>query len=196
MDRFTISGNSSALSANGFANDVNAASGVAFALAATSVGDSLAHKVRVTPSKSVTGNYTLTGTDANGGVTETLATNTNNAVTSAKYYKTLTSVLAPSGITDATVDIGWTADSVSEWVFPQPSGPVFSIGFACIKDSGSPTYNVQHTYDNGVTAFTHASVGPETTSQEGTYSTPVQGYRLNWTAAGQVTMWAYQVSLK
>lgn len=199
MDRFQITGNSSAADTNGFASAVGAATPgtTLFVLAATEVGDDLAHKVIITPSASVTGSYVITGTDANGGtISETLATDTTNAVTSVNRYLTLTSVKSPSGLSTNTVDIGWTADSVSAWVFPQPSGPVFSIGFACIVDSGSPTYNVQHTYDNGTTAFTHSTVGPETTSQEGTYATPVQGYRLNWTATGEVTLWAYAVALK
>lgn len=199
MERFQITGNSSAADTNGFASGVGAATPgtTLFVLAATEVGDDLAHKVVITPSASVTGNYVITGTDANSDViTETLATSTTNAVTSSKHYLTLTSIKSPSGLGANTVDIGWTADSVSEWVFPKPTAPRLSIGFACIVDSGSPTYNVQHTYDNGVTAFTHTMVGPETANREGTYTTPVQGIRLNWTAAGQVTMWAYQDSLR
>jgi len=92
---------------DGFANDVAGTSGVAFVLAATTPADGLGHLVIITPSGSVTGSYIITGTDASGLYqTETLATNTTNAVTSVKYYKTLTSVLAPSGIGAETVDIG------------------------------------------------------------------------------------------
>lgn len=199
MERFTITGVSSAADTNGFAATVGAVTPgtTLFALSATEVGDSLAHKVIITPSGSVTGSYVITSTDANGFTqTETLATNTTNAVTSSKYHLTLTSVKSPAGLGAETVDIGWTADSVSAWTYPQPSGPEFNIGFACIKDSGTPTYGVQQTYDNGTTAFNHSTVTGETTSQEGVYTSPVQGYRLNWTAAGGVTMWAYQVALK
>lgn len=100
---------------DGYANDVNTTAGLPFTLAATTVGDSLAHKVIITPSGSVTGNYALTGTDADGKAqTETLATNTTNAVTSTKYFKTLTQVLAPAGIGANTVDIGWTDVGLSQ----------------------------------------------------------------------------------
>jgi hypothetical protein len=102
---------------SGFANDVNASSGNPFTLTATSSGDSLAHKVVITPSASVTGDYTITGTDADGRVqTETLATDTTNAVTSVKFYLTLTSVLAPSGIGANTVDIGWADEFASKTI--------------------------------------------------------------------------------
>lgn len=100
-----------------YANDVNASAGDPFTLAATSAGDSLAHKVIITPSGSVTGNYTITGTDADGQTqTETLATDTVNAVTSAKYYLTLTSVLAPAGIGAETVDIGFVDEVASRTI--------------------------------------------------------------------------------
>lgn len=199
MDRFQITGDSVAADTNGFASGVGAVTPgtTLFVLAATEAGDDLAHKVIITPSGSVTGNYIITSTNANGQTqTETLATNTTNAVTSSKYHLTLTSVKSPAGLGAETVDIGWTADSVSAWTFPQPSGPVFNIGFGCIVDSGTPTYGVQQTYDSGTTAHNHATVTGETTSQEGVYTSPVQGYRLNWTAAGGVTMWAYAVALR
>ena len=93
---------------DGFANDVNAAAGEPLTLAATAPSDGLAHKVIITPGGAVTGNYTLTGTDADGKAqVETLATDTDQAVTSLKYFKTLTEVLAPAGIGAETVDIGW-----------------------------------------------------------------------------------------
>lgn len=103
---------------DGFANDVNTTAGNPFTLAATAPSDGLAHKVVITPSGAVTGNYTLTGTDADGKAqSETLATDTTNAVTSVKHFKTLTQVLAPSGIGSETVDIGW-ADEVAGPTIP------------------------------------------------------------------------------
>jgi len=200
MDRFQITGVSVALNAAGLANDV-AYSGGGYALSANSAGDSLAHKITILGNAATNHSaktFTITGTNPNGfSQTETLAgPNGVATVTSTKYFLTVTSVTVDATTGADTFDIGWNADSVSAWIFPQPSGPVFNIGFACIKDSGTPTYGVQQTYDNGVTAFNHATVTGETTSQEGTFTSPVQGYRLNWTAAGGVTMWAYAVALK
>ena len=63
----------------------------------------------------------------------------------------------------------------------------FKIGFAVIV-SGTLTYDVEHTYENVFdstvtpTAFNHPTVNGETTSQEGTYDTPVTAIRLNVTA--------------
>lgn len=103
---------------DGFANDVTAASGAPFTLAATEAPDSLAHKVVITPSGSVTGNYTISGQDADGvDISEVLATDTTNAVTSVNFYKTLDSVLAPAGLGAETVDIGW-ADEVATPTIP------------------------------------------------------------------------------
>ena len=200
MDRFQITGNSVALDADGLANDV-AYSGGGYALTANSAGDSLAHQITILGNAATNHSaktFTVTGTSPNGfSQSEGIAgPNGVATVTTTKYFLTVTSVTVSSTTGADTFDIGWNADSVSAWIYPQPTGPQFSIGFACIKDSGSPTYGVQHTYDNGVTAFNHSSVTNETTSQEGTYTTAVQGYRLNWTAAGEVTMWAYAVSLK
>lgn len=102
---------------DGFANDTTASAGVAMPLSATSAGDSMAHLVILTPSGSVTGSYALTGTDGDGiAQTETVATDTVNAVTSTKYFKTLTQVLAPSGIGVRTIDIGWTDDILSQTI--------------------------------------------------------------------------------
>ena len=190
MNRLTLTGNSVALDPDGLANDVGAATPgtTLFVLAATVPGDSLAHKIIITPSGSVTGDYVLTGTGPEGQAqTETLATDTVNAVTSAKYWLSLTSVKSPAGLGAATVDIGWTAASVTPWEFLWADFGPAGMGIACVVDSGSPTYALQYTLDGGVTAFTHADVTGETTSQAGTILTPVQAVRLIWAAAGEVT---------
>jgi len=134
-------------STNGIATSTNSAAGVAFTQVATNAADNLAHLIIITPSKSVTGNYTITGTDADGKAqTETLATNTTSAVTSVKYYLTVTSVLAPAGITDATVQIGWTDDIVS------PTYPLDWASTAAadiqVDVTGTINYTVQETFAN------------------------------------------------
>lgn len=190
--RIEITGTSVAADTDGYADDVNASAGEAFTLAATEPGDDLAHLVVITPSGSVTGNYTITGTGPEGQAqTETLATDTTNAVTSSKHFATVTEVLAPAGIGAETVDIGWTAESVSAWTNLINSASrheaAFNFGFGVTVGTGSPTYTVQHTYD-GSAVFDHASVASETDAQEGSYTSPVNAIRLKWAAAGQATL--------
>jgi hypothetical protein len=132
---------------DGFADDKTAAAGVAIPLTVTAPTDGLAHKVVITPSGSVTGNYTLTGTDSDGDAqTETLATDTTNAVTSVKYYKTLTSVLAPSGIGAATVDIGW-ADEVASQTIMLDWRSSFQANLA-VDVTDTLNFTVQEAWDN------------------------------------------------
>lgn len=189
--RISIYGASVAQDTDNLANNVTAAAGAAFTLITDEISDGLAHKLIITPSGSVTGNYTITGLDANGhSYTETLATNTTNAVTSANYYASNIVVTAPSGLGAETVDIGWTADSVSAMALPYHNVSEFNIGFGCVIGN-SPTYTVQHTYD-GNTWFNHSSVAAETTNQEGSYTSPVLAIRLMWAAAGTVTLTGYQ----
>ena len=120
--------------------------------------------------------------------------NGNVTVTSTKFFLTVTSVTVGSTTGADTFDIGWNANAVSAWTWVKSNVAVFNIGFICVKGTGSPTYSVQQTYDNGVTASAHATVSAETTTQEGVYTSPIQGFRLAWTAAGQVTLTAYQAT--
>lgn len=187
MEILTISGNSSAADTDGYANNVTADPGEPLTLAATEPGDSLAHLVIITPSGSVTGSYTITGTGPQGEAqTETLATDTTNAVTSAKHYKTVTEVLAPDTLGAETVDIGWTAASVSAWkAIPTFGGYPIGVGVTVV--SGLPTYTLQHTYD-GVAVLNHATIASKTASFDGSITTPVQAIRLSWAAAGPISM--------
>lgn len=132
---------------NGLATTTTAAAGVAFTQIATSAADDLAHLILITPTGSVTGNFTITGTDANGDAqSEVLATNTTNPVTSAKYYLTVTSVLSPAGIGGESVIIGWTDDVVS---------PTYPLDWAStaqaaitIDVTGTINFTVQETLAN------------------------------------------------
>lgn len=138
---------------DGFANDATATSGNPIPLTATSVGDGLGHHVIITPSGSVTGNYILTWTGVRGqAITETLATNTTNAVTSTNFFLTLTQVLAPSGIGSETVDIGWTDDAVSppypvDWASQAPANIYVDI-------SGTIDFTIQETFANVLAGVT------------------------------------------
>lgn len=194
---------------DGFANDVTAASGVAFTLAATNAGDSMAHLVIITPSGSITGSFVITGTDASGIYqTETLATDTVNAVTSVKYYKTLTSVTAPSGLGAETVDIGWTDDIVT-LTFPlnwRQKNFQVSLG---VDISGTISYTVQHTFNQlqpnsdvtpplnaaNYTWWPHATLVTKTTDADGNYASPVTATRIlinSLTAGATITQYITQ----
>lgn len=199
MNRFITSGASVALNATGFASNVTGAS---FALSATTVSDGLAHLVTVKNDSATDHSgktVALVGTDADGRPqTETLTGPAGTAtVTSTKYFKSLTSVTPSATIGADTFDIGYSAASVSPTFWPINEAKrmlgSFNIGFGCTVDAGTPTYTVQHTYD-GLTWFNHATVAAETTSQEGSYTSPVAGIRLSWAAAGTVSMVALQVA--
>lgn len=172
---------------DGFANDKAGTSGVAFVLDATTVGDGMAHKVIITPSGSVTGNYSLTGTDADDKAQiETLATATTNPVTSAKFYKTLTIVLAPSGIGANTVDIGWTDDAITPTIPVDKNKNPFSIGFG-VDISGTIDYTIQHTFADILNPlypprdqawYNHSSVAAKTADADGNYAFNICAVRL------------------
>ena len=137
----------------------------------------------------------ITGTGPNGEVqTETVnLPNGTATVTSTKYFRSVQTVVPSATIGGDTMDIGWALGSVSPSFNPQLARVSnFNFGFGCNVAAGSPTYTVQHSYDNGSTWFNHASVAAETTSQEGTYTSPVEAVRLAFTAAGSVTLTGYQ----
>lgn len=172
---------------DGLANDVNSASGVALTLAATSAGDGMAHLIILTPSGSITGNFSLTGTDPDGNAqTETVATDTVNAVTSTKYFKTVTEVLAPSGIGAETIDIGWTDDAVSPTFIPDYKQANFSMGIGC-DIVGTISYDIQHSFDDffdssvaysAKTWLDHSSLAAKTADADGNYAAPVRAIRI------------------
>lgn len=153
MRPYTITYTPADDSINGLATATNSASGVAFTQVATSAADNLAHLIIITPSGSVSGNFTISGTDANGKIqTEVLATNTTSAVTSVKYYLTVTSVLAPSGIGAATVQIGWTDDIIS-LTYPISWCSAYAANIY-VDISGTISFDIQQTFDNVLAGVT------------------------------------------
>jgi hypothetical protein len=171
-----------------YADGVTAASGVAFTLAANEPGDDLAHKVIITPSGSVTGNYVISGNDASGtAISETLATSTTNAVTSVNYYLGDIAVTAPAGLGAETVDIGFTAAAVTPPVPIQVklNSVPHAIGIS-VDATGTPAYSMQQSY--GGEWFNHASIASKTASADGSILFPVAALRLIFTAASAVTL--------
>ena len=173
---------------NGFAAATAGTSGQPITLTATVITDgNLAHKVSILPSGSVTGSYTLTGTDSDGNPqTEVLATDTTNSVTSVKYYLTLTEVLAPAGIGANTVDIGWTDACISKTIPINWRQNSMEVSLGCFI-TGTIDYDVHHcfdsvqvlgTYPSTLNWFVHASIDGATTSVDGNYAFPVTATRL------------------
>ncbi len=127
----------------GYADDDAAGDAGALTLAATSAGDGFAHKVIWTPATGtgVSGNITIVGTDADGkALTESLATNGANAVTSAGYFLTITSITNPT-VGGNTVDAGWVDEAVS----PTYQLDAHSQSAASLKTivTGTVDYDVQ-----------------------------------------------------
>lgn len=169
-----------------YANNVTAASTVAFTLAADEPGDSLAHKIIITPSGSVTGNYTITGNGFDGGaLSETLATDTVNAVTSVNYYLSDIVVKAPAGLGAETVDIGFTAAALTPpiQVAQKPGNMASAMGIS-VDATGTPAYSLQLSY--GGQWYAHASIATKTASADGSILFPVKALRLIFTAASVV----------
>lgn len=75
-----------------------------------------------------------------------------------------------------------------------------NIGFGVTIDDGSPTYSVQHTFDDPAVGFTtwfdHPTVVGETADADGNYAFPVTGIKLVVTAGtGTVTMKLVQAGI-
>ena len=82
----------------------------------------------------------------------------------------------------------------------------FNVGFGVVVTSGSPTYTVQHTFDNlsnaagtgtgFVTFFDHPTIAAQTANADGNYAFPVSGIRVNITGGtGAVTLTLIQAGI-
>jgi len=82
----------------------------------------------------------------------------------------------------------------------------FNVGFGVVVTSGSPTYTVQHTFDNlsnssgsasGFTTwFDHPTIAAQTANADGNYAFPVSGIRVNVTSGtGTVTLTLIQAGI-
>lgn len=138
-----------ALDADGLAPAGTAGTaGVAFVLSnADTPGDNLGHILTIAPSGAVTGNYVISGLDADLlPQTETLATNAGSTVSSAKYWRDDIVILAPSGIGAETVTIGWTAVAVTQSIGLEK----FSIATAAVSCdvTGTCNFTIQQTNED------------------------------------------------
>jgi hypothetical protein len=79
------------------------------------------------------------------------------------------------------------ADGAPSTIFkPNLHNTPFNIGIGCVVVSGTPTYRVQHTFDDPDGAspvwFTHATITGATANADGNYAFPVRGIRLEVTS--------------
>ena len=76
----------------------------------------------------------------------------------------------------------------------------FNVGFG-VTISGTPTYTVQHTFDNPWTTtspvwFDHPTVAAETTNQDGNYAFPVAAIKVVVTSGtGTATLTLIQAGI-
>ncbi len=188
-----------ALSAAGIASAVAYAGG-GYALAAAGAGDSLGHLITITGIAATNHSaktFTVTGTDANDRpLTEGIAgPNGAVAVTTTKYFKTVTSVTVSATTGADTFNIGWTAAAVGADITPDfTRDPVINIGVFCRVPSGTPGYGLEYTGDatpaglDATSWLAHATIAAKTATFAGSITTPVLAIRLKFSAAGPVNM--------
>lgn len=86
------------------------------------------------------------------------------------------------------VTVTTTNAADSAWIKLDHKTSPFNIGFGVIVESGTPTFTVQHTFDDPdgstVTAFSHPDATSKTTSTDGNYAFPVRAVRVSQTGTG------------
>lgn len=130
--------------------------------------------------------FTATGIDRYGNViTEAIAGSAGGTTAGVKNFAGVTSVTVDDD-TAGAVEVG-TADSLeSPWVILDSKQGDFNVGLSVELSTGADfTYSVQYTLDNvfsvgehAATAFAHATVATETTSQAGVITSPVFAIRV------------------
>lgn len=145
-----------------FASNVT---GATWTLANTTTVDTMAHQVTIL-NDSVTDHSaktaTLTGTDANdNALTETVNLPVGSAtVTSAKYFKTLTTVVPSATIGADTMDIGIAATARTPWVKLDLRQTPINVGVG-VEITGTVNYDMlctfDHTPDGNSIALAHAA---------------------------------------
>lgn len=136
--------------------------------------------------------FTVTGTDSDGRAqTETIAGASTATKTLTKYFKTVSSV-THTGSVAGTLSIGNTIDSVSNTIRPDLSTSPIAIGIGVTLVSGTATYKVQHSYQDGSTShpllWFDNSAGAKSASSEATYSAPVACIRILLSASASANI--------
>lgn len=126
--------------------------------------------------------FTITGTDSDGRAqTESTVGASAGTKTSTKYFKTVSSI-THTGSVATTLSMGNAIDSVSNTIRPNLDTSPIAIGIGVTLVSGTATYKVQHSYQDGRTShpalWFDNTAGAKTASSEATYSAPVACIRL------------------
>ena len=175
---FTTPYTCAAASLTGHASNVT---GAAWTITTAACPDGLAHKVTVRNDAAVDHSgktITLVGLGANGEVvTEVLtAPNVSATVTSAKFYRHLTSITPSATIGADTMDIGWTAAAMTPWV------AILKIpATVAVYITGTINYDIQHSHaDNALDAnlYPFTSDSGKTANFEHAYTAPVKCARV------------------
>ena len=179
-----------AASTNGLAAAVAWAAG-GYALSATAVStDGLAHPItiaQVSATNHSAKTITITGFNADDvAQSETLAgPNGAVTVTSAKRYKTVSSITISATTGADTFNIGWTALASSPWVPLDTMQTHFAVGAGVALVSGAANYDLEHTYDEVDTtavtqvAYNNATMAGKTASFDVGLTYPVKAVRLD-----------------
>lgn len=167
------------------------ATGASWPLTVTTPGDGLGHLVTI-KNDSVTDHSLktalLTGTDANDKAqTETMALpNTSATTTSAKYFKTLTTVVPSATIGADTMDIGWSDDAVGPVVPLNHRAKNFNVSVGITVTDTNLDITMQQTLDNpyqsaphvNCTWYANSSLTAKTANTLGTITSPVRAVRV------------------
>lgn len=189
-----------ALDADGIAAGV-AYSGGGYPLSADGPGDNLAHQITITGLAATDHSgktFTVTGTDANGDpLSEGIAgPNGAVAVTTTRYFATVTSVTVSATTGADTFNIGWNANAVGANIYLDLArSPVINAEVFCRVPSGSPTYSIEYTADDTpggtddtTSWLTHPTITGKSATFDGQITSAVVAIRLKMSAAGPVNL--------
>jgi hypothetical protein len=143
--------------------------------------------------------FTVSGTDRYGNSISEAITGTNASIAvSTKDFKTVTSIVVTGNA--GSIKVGTNTKGSSAWVPIDRNVTPINIGIGCEITSGaSLNYTVEHTYDDiqdatvltgTVHVFAHSSIASKTADFEGSYSAPINAFRitLNTWTSGTVRM--------
>lgn len=212
MQRFNYTVTSNAASADSVATSQTPSGAGNLTLTSSSVsfGANSAQFVTIISGSNISNRtLTITGTNVyDQTISQALTGPNNSTVTSTLAFKTVTNV-AINGSAAGALTVGNSAYAEGQMYVADMNSNPFSIGFGTIISTGTPTWTVQHTFDNvltnpntggftgtGTTAYTYSStsntwfnhpiVASVTSNTDGNYAFPVMAIRLTLSAAGAV----------
>jgi|TARA_R100000093_G_C1931633_1_gene68916 hypothetical protein len=144
------------------------------------------HLIQVTAAGNETGrDFTITGTDYRGNTISEVVEDPNaGAVSTTKYFKTVTSVTVDDD-TAGAITVGVNGQSSSNTIPLDRYQTPFNVGIG-IDISNTLTYTVQHTFDNvqidtsldALKWFNHDDLAAQTADADGNYAFNVEAVRI------------------